>query len=178
MPMKKGYVTTLESILGKTDCELEQSLGFSSGRLKHGYKVYALSDKVYTGEFIWRDKTRYSAGWHGDPSIKFGSDPNLVWCAQRWDELRAALGRKLNYDESAVDREMAQIMERSLIDLNVRTGARKIVKVVPEEKEPDGYPDAESGNVPQWELVVRKHFTLIGRFRGLFHLPKHATTSN
>ena len=172
MPMKKGYVTTLDSILGKTDYELEQLLGFSRGRLEPGYKVFSLSDTVYLRDFIWRDKTRYSAGWHGDPSIQFGSDPNVVWGVQRWDELRAALGRKLNYDEKAVDSEIAKIMERRLEELNVRTGDRKIVKVVPLQKEPDGYPDSESGNIPQWELIVPKHFTFIGEFHGPFRPSK------
>jgi hypothetical protein len=173
--MKKGYVTTLNSILGKTDYQLEQLLGFSRGRLEPGYKVFSLSDTVYSRDFIWRDKTRYSAGWHGDPSIQFGSDPNVVWGVQRWDELRASLGRKLNYDERAVDSEIAKIMERSLEELNVRTGDRRIVKVVPLQKEPDGYPDAESGNIPQWELIVPMHFTFIGEFHGPFRLPKQSS---
>ncbi len=178
MPMKRGYVTTLESILGKTGSELEQSLGYSAGRFSKGYNVYALTDTVHTGDFVWRDKTRYSAGWHPDSSIQFGSDPNAVWSVQRRDELRAALGRKLNYDEKAVDSEIAKIMERRLAELNVRSGPKKIVKVVPLEKEPDGYPDAESGNIPQWELIVDKQFTFIGEFHGPFYLPKRLPESS
>jgi hypothetical protein len=163
MAIMKGYVTTLDSILGKTDYEMEQALGFSQGALKSGYKVYALTEPVSASEFYWRDKTRYSGGWRADPSVKFGSDPNVVWGVQRQDELRAALGKKLNYDEKAVDAVMDGVLRESLTDLNQRTGPRRIVKVVP-NKSPDGYPDARSGNIPQWELVVKKQFTLMSDY--------------
>ena len=100
MALMKGYVTTLESILGKTNYELERSLGFNEESLKPGFELYALTEAVYEGEFIWRDKTRYSGGWHADASIR----------------------------------------------------------------RPSAYPDAPSGNIPQWELTVKKQFTLIGEY--------------
>jgi len=147
MATMKGYVTTLQSVLGKTDYELEDSLGYRHGSLKPGFEIYALAQTVNIGEFVWRDKTRYSAGWHGDPSIKFGDDPNVVWGVQRQDELRAALGRKLNYDEKTVDLEIDKL--RHLKKLGT-----------------DDYPDSISGNIPQWELTVPKQFSLVGKFRG------------
>jgi hypothetical protein len=167
MAMMKGYVTTLQSVLGKTDYELEDSLGYRHGSLKPGFEIYTLAQTVNAGEFVWRDKTRYSAGWHRDPSIKFGDDPNVVWGVQRQDELRAALGRKLNYDEKAVDLEIDKLRQRDVLELNMRTGPRKIVKVRPLKKlGPDDYPDSIAGNIPQWELTVPKQFSLVGKFHG------------
>jgi len=166
-----GYVTTLESILGKTIYELEEALGFSHGTLKDGYQVYALTETVSSDEFYWRDKTRYSDGWHADPSIEFGSDPNVVWQAQRQDELRAALGRKFNYDEKTVDTAIDEIMQRSLAELNQRTGPCRIVKVCPADRNVKrSFPNARSGNVPQWQIKrgFKKQFTLIGTYHGIF----------
>ena len=166
--MMKGYVTTLESVLGKTDYELEDTLGYRHGSLKHGFKLYILAQTVSAGEFTWRDRTRYSAGWHRDPSIKFGDDPNVVWGVQRQDELRAALGRKLNYDEIAVDLEIDKLRQEDLLALNMRTGPRKIVKVRPlKTLGRDDYPDSILGNIPQWELTVYKQFSLVGEFHGI-----------
>jgi hypothetical protein len=167
MAMLKGYVTTLQSVLGKTDYELEDSLGYRHGSLKPGFEIYALAQTVDSGEFVWRDRTRYSAGWHRDPNIKFGDDPNVVWGVQRRDELRAALGRKLNYDEKAVDLEIDKLCQKDLLELNIRTGPGKIVKVRPLKKlGSNDYPDSILGNIPQWELTVPKQFSLVGKFHG------------
>jgi hypothetical protein len=170
MPMMNGYVTTFDSVLGKTDFELERDLGYNRGALAGGFEIYALSEQVSRGDFYWRDKTRYSAGMHGDPSVKFGSDPDVVWLIPRQDELRAALGKKYNYDERTVDAAIGEILDESLKLLNQRTGLKKIVKVRPLTR-PTSYPNAESGNIPQWELKKEKQFTLIGTYR--HRVPSH-----
>lgn len=165
--MMKGYVTTLEGVFGKTDYELEDSLGYRHGSLKPGFEVYTLAQTVNAREFVWRDRTRYSAGWHRDPSIKFGDDPR-VWGVQRQDELRAALGRNLNYDEIAVDLEIDKLRQKDLLALNMRTGPQRIVKVRPMiDLGPDDYPDSILGNIPQWDLTVPKQFSLVGIFHGI-----------
>ena len=153
----KGYVTTLGSIAGKSTLDLEKALGFNAGALKAGYTVYALVSFVTINEFDWRDRTRYSDGWHADPTIRFGSNPGTVWSVQRRDELRAALGKQNNYDESATDLAIERILRTELIKLNIRSGPNRIVKVVPRQS-PTGYPDSEFRNIPQWELKVLKEF--------------------
>ena len=47
MALMKGYVTTLDSILGKTNYELERCLGFNERSLKPGFELYALTETVY-----------------------------------------------------------------------------------------------------------------------------------
>jgi hypothetical protein len=167
MALKAGCVTTLESVLGKTDQELEAALGYKRGWLRPSFELYALAEPVLAGEFLWLDKTRYSAGWHADPSIDLGD--GLIWSVPRDAELRAAFGRKLNYDEKAVDQEIAKLREKDVERLNVRAGTKRIVKVVPQNhsSDPKDFPDAISGNTPQWQLTVPKQFSLVGKFNGV-----------
>ena len=160
MPHMKGYVTNFASIAGKHSGELEQALGFSPGAFRHRYSVFSLAAPVSMNEFDWRDRTRYSGGWHADPTIKFGSDPRAVWLVQRRDELRAALGKLHNYDEQGTDAAIEKILRGELAKLNIRTGPNRIVKVRPTER-PNGYPDSPFRNIPQWELTVLKPFLLL-----------------
>jgi hypothetical protein len=155
-----GYATTLESIKGRTNFELEQTLGFGEGTLGPGFDVYRLVEPVYMGDFVWRDKTRYSAGWHADPSVKFGPDSSVVWCVQRQDELRWALAKQHNFDDHAIDAEVRKIMQKSLDELKQRSGPKMIVKVKPRVSR-GFYPNARAGNIPQWELVKEKQFSIM-----------------
>ena len=100
---------------------------------------------------------RYSDGWHTDWSIRLPGAPNAGWGVQRADELRSALGKKLNYNEAAVDAEIAQIMARQVRSLNVRFGPERIVKVKP-ARDPAGFPDSGYRDIPQWRLKVEKNF--------------------
>jgi hypothetical protein len=156
----KGYVTTAGSIGGKSNVELARALGFAPGSLNSGYEIYRLVEPVYVNEFDWRDRTRYSAGWHIDPTIRFGSDPNARWAVQRRDELRAALGKQNNYNEKLTDAAIERILGAELQKLNVRSGPGAIVKLRPKNM-PSGFPDSPYRNIPQWELKVSKSFKLI-----------------
>ena len=160
MAIYKGYVTTLGSVSGKGDAELERTLGFNAGSLKAGFDTYRLLDPVAINEFDWRDRTRYSAGWHIDPTIRFGFNPNVRWAVQRRDELRAALGKQYNYNEKVTDLAIERILREELVKLNVRRGPGTIVKVRPRNT-PNGYPDSPYRNIPQWELKVPKLFELM-----------------
>lgn len=156
----RGYVTTYSSIARRSRSDIERSLGFDPARLQKGYTVYALVGIVTSREFIWRDKTRYSAGWHADPSITFDNYPDTIWCVQRRDELRAAMLKKYNGNERLADIEITRIIELAASRLNIRIGPQKIVKVVPKITY-GNYPDADFCDVPQWELTVEKQFQLI-----------------
>ena len=160
MASYKGYVTTLGSVSGKSDAELASALGFNAGSLRAGYEIYRLVDPVFINEFDWRDRTRYSAGWHIDPTIRFGSSPNVQWGVQRRDELRAALGKQYNYNERLTDLAIERILSAELVKLNVRAGPGTIVKVRPKNS-PSDFPDSPYRNIPQWELKVYKSFILI-----------------
>ncbi len=159
-PFFKGYVTVLAAVEHKSKTELERALGFNTNALRQGYRLYALMGLVGLNEFEWKDRTRYSDGWHADPTIKLSSTEDLVWSVQRQDELRAALGKQHGYDEKATDRAISDIMAKQLAKLNVRVGPDRIVKVVLNSP-PTAYPDAEFRNVPQWRLKTPKPFTLL-----------------
>jgi hypothetical protein len=144
-----GYVTTLASITRRSPMQLEQVLGFAPGSLAAGYVVYALSDPIGFSDFEWKDQTAYSDGWHFDPSI--GE------YVQRQDELRAHWGKHKNYDESATDAKLREIMAGQLRRLNVRHGTERIIKVVPKGTIP-AFPDSPVRGIPQWKLRARKTF--------------------
>jgi hypothetical protein len=159
---KKGYVTTLASIQGRSRVDIEQRLGFGPGSLAPGYGIYALEGPVLLREFEWKDQTAYTDGWHFDPSVRpFNEwgDPT-VYGVQRRDELRAHLGKVHNYNEAAVDKALDAIMRVQLAKLNVRGGSERIIKVVPRSKIP-AYPSSPFRNIPQWTLTVDKPFVLL-----------------
>ena len=149
-----GYVTTLESIVGKSAEDLEAALGFNRGALMPGYWVFRLAEMVDPQDFEWKDRTRYSDGWHYDASI----DEYV----QRRDELRAHIGKRNDYDERTTDAQLDDFMSEHSRRLNVRTGWAQIVKVVPKVR-PSAFPDSEARNVPQWTLRKdrAKAFTLL-----------------
>jgi hypothetical protein len=156
----KGYVTTYSAISRRSSADIERSLGFNAGRLAKGYAVYALIGLVNISEFEWRDRTRYSAGWHPDPSIKFGTDPSVIWCVQRRDELRAAMLKKHGGDERAADAEITKVLEFAASRLNMRVGADRIIKLIPAIRT-GSFPDSDYLDVPQWELTVEKQFQFL-----------------
>jgi hypothetical protein len=138
----KGYVTTLGSVSGKGDAELERTLGFNAGSLKAGFDIYRLLDPVAINEFDWRDRTRYSAGWHIDPTIPFGSNPNVRWAVQRRDELRAALER----DEFSLNRFGIERNADPRVGIWIETKTVAVVHVVRSGKARDNAHAVELGN--------------------------------
>ncbi len=149
----KGYVTTYASVAGRNHVELANVLGLGRGALNNGYKLYQLVESVGSGDFEWKDRTRYSDGWHFNPAI----DEYV----QRVDELRAHLGKHHGYNESVVDSQLSMFRLDHLHKLNVRSGPERIVKVVPNDRGID-YPDSEFRDIPQWKLKNPKQFVFIG----------------
>lgn len=151
-----GYVTTHAAIAGKNVRDLEQALGFLPGALTKGYRVYELISPVTMDEFEWKDRTRYSGGWHYDP-------PSNEYI-QRHDQLRFHLAKSNGWNEAAADAQLKRFMEEHCVRLNVRTGPERIVKVDPLVKVQQGfdsYPDSPYLDIPQWRLKVAKTFSLI-----------------
>jgi len=160
--MLKGYVTTLSSVTGRSETEIEEALGFNRGSLGGGYYIYALAAPVSVNEFEWKDQTAYSDGWHFDPLItpfKAQGDAT-IYGVQRQDELRAHLGKIHNYDEAATDRAIDDIMRVQVAKLNVRIGDARIIKVI-SKSSVSGFPASPFRRVPQWNLKVLKPFDRI-----------------
>ena len=97
--------------------------------------------------------------------FRSGPDKSTIWKAQRFDELRAELGKLLNYNEGKVDLALARVMTAAQKRLNVRVGARRIVKLIARHPLPD-FPDSPHDNIPQWELIKPKPFVLIAAVPG------------
>jgi len=114
--------------------------------------IYALVAPVAIGEFEWKDRTRYSDGWHYDPSINE--------YVQRRDELRAHLGRLNSWDEAATDRQLDQFMEQQRGRLNVR-GGPDYIRQGETKRAGRAFPDYSFRNVAQWQLAVVKAFRLV-----------------
>lgn len=149
----KGYVTTYSAVAGLNHAQLEDALGFATGVLATGYRVYELASPVGPNDFEWRDRTRYSDGWRYEHS--------LGACVRRTDELRADLGKKHGYDDAVVDRALAAFKAAHAEKLNVRSGPQRIVKIVPNLRGAE-YPDSSYRDIPQWELTVQKAFRFVG----------------
>jgi len=148
-----GYVTIHSALTGRSHAELEDVLGFAPGTLSTGFRLYQLAEPVGPNDFAWKDRTRYSDGWHFDASI--GE------YVQRADELRAHLGKRLNYDDAVVDREVAAFQVAQVRKLNVRSGPGRIVKILPNAR-PGSYPDSTFSDIPQWRLIHKKLFVFSG----------------
>ncbi len=145
--------------------EIEDRLGFARGSLIGGYAIYELQDMIAIDDFVWRDVTKFSAGWQADPDIEFGPDKSVIWKAQRFDELRAELGKQLNYDEKKVDAALGRVMMAAQKRLNMRVGPRRIVKLIARQPLPD-FPDSPHNSIPQWELIKPKAFVLTATVPG------------
>lgn len=157
-----GYVTRFSAIKNLTVAKLEAALGFSPRALANGYAIYGLAARVGIDDFIWRDRTAFSGGWHADPSIMLiENDPN-IWSVQRIDELRASLLRRFNYVEAHVDTELQRMRWKWTLDMNVCHGDSRIVKVLFPPTNLD-FPDSPMRNIPQWEIkkTVQKKFELM-----------------
>ncbi len=164
----KGYVTTYESIAGKSRSEIENRLGFSSGSLQSGYAIYALAEPVAKGDFGWRDTTAYSAGMAVDPDTE---QNGVVYQVPRLDTVRYNDAVRRGYGQSTTpgeldkisrdnDGAMARLLNDALRRLNFRTGNQRIVKISAAAR-PSGYPDSPYRDIPQWELLKPKRFNLL-----------------
>jgi hypothetical protein len=147
----KGYVTILAAVRGKRPREIEQALGFSPGMLSDGYFIYELISPVTAADFEWKDRTKYSDGWHFDRSIEE--------YVQRSDQLRFQLWKRSGWDEKVSEVELRRFMEDQQRRLNVRVGSERIVKIVPRRR--GTFPDSDVRNIPQWKLAVSKIFRCI-----------------
>ncbi len=166
--LMKGYVTTAASISGKSASQVEDALGFQPGALDSGFVVFALIGYIQRNDFIWKDQTRYSGGWHLDRSIGY--------YVQRNDELRAyylvEAKPKLNeVVDVLVDRKLNELKDEQARRLNVRIGPGRIMKVCPNRAHGRSFPDSRQRGIPQWELCVLKAFVRVaevpagGQFR-------------
>ena len=146
----KGYVTTLDSVTGKTSGELERVLGFSRGSLSKGYHLYFMRQHVGPYDFRWQGTTRHSGGWVLEEVGEIDGEPIYEYI-QVSDQVRAKMNR--HAENWAYDNLLA--LEQ--VKLNVRQGWKRIVKVVPKLR-PDAYPDSPVNNIPQWEIMLPKEF--------------------
>lgn len=162
-----GYVTQLEHITGKNARDLAISLGYTPSALSEGYGLYFLLQHVGMADFRWKDKSRFSDGWALEP-LEIERNGKIVTeyvYVNRYDQLRHArdvrnFKKRLSGQASLPDDwEIDEFMCIQQAMLNIRTGPRRIAKVIPKKRlGPNDYPDAPGNGVPQWEIVTEKQF--------------------
>jgi len=166
-----GYVTQLEHLTGKGTHDLAVSLGYTPLALSEGYALYFLVQSVGMADFRWKDRSRYSAGWAIE-LVEYEWKGKVVKeyvYVDRYDQLRHAkdirnFRKRVNgYPCLPDDVEVDEFMCIQQVILNVRTGPRRIAKVVPKKRLGLGdYPDAPGNGVPQWEIITNKQFVCAG----------------
>jgi len=157
-----GCITDLRPLIGKSNVELEDALGFSRGAFGSGYWLYRLAEPLSLDDFDWLDRTKFSDGWQW----------RNLWTGRGWiyeavprkDLLRALFGKKLNYNEEAVDRALLKFKVGELEKINIGCAIGKIVKIFPKNRNGISYPDSEYWNIPQWKILghVTRRFVLVG----------------
>ena len=153
-----GYVTQLEHIVAKNARDLAIDLGYTASALSDGYSLYLLQQHIGMADFRWKDRSRFSAGWSIDwiDVESKGRKVREYFYVDRYDQLRHALDRKSSLP---TDWEIDEFMCMQQVLLNVRSGPRRIAKVIPKKRlGPSDYPDAPGNGVPQWEIIVPKQF--------------------
>ena len=136
----KGYVTILASCAGRSTSELERILGFSSGMLASGYKLFLLEDTIQPGEFQFRGYTHIPGG------VPAGET----------QDVHASLKDVLSthpVDQATWNNLLSKAAERLS-----RTGAQHTCKVVPLVRDGSYPPGA---GVVQYELTVPKSFRFV-----------------
>lgn len=145
-----GDVTTLAAIVNQPPKQLETRLGYGDGRLKNGYSLLFLVQKVAVDDFVWGDQTRFSGRW------QFRRDIDEY--VQRVDLFRSELAKKHSYDEARVDAELYNFLGKNQNKLNTFEGIDRIIKIfpnIPHENWRDWqeqYPNSPVGNIAQWTI--------------------------
>ncbi|WP_189050198.1 hypothetical protein [Aliidongia dinghuensis] len=152
---RRGYVTTLSSILNKSPEEIEDTIGYGRGALKKGYTLYRLVSPVALPHFKWRGVTRDSAGFTFD-----AQSGEFVLCEFL---LREEFAKKYNYDDAKIDGAIKRFMIGQAWRVNVRDGGDLIVKIVPNDQVTDFPP---GGDAPQWELTAFLEFEAMASISG------------
>jgi hypothetical protein len=155
---RKGYVTQLREVTEQDPRALADRLGYAHHLMADGYALLLLISPVARQDFVWRDTTRFSAGWVKE-RVYFKAQNRLRWSdeyVQRADQDRFRFHQGDGYQsEHSWDAFLSE-QERLL---NVRQGSERIVKLVPFVHGNDGdYPSARRGAALQWELKVDKQF--------------------
>ena len=150
---RRGDITLISAIAGQTPWAVERRLGFHKGRLSRGYSLLVLTEKVSITDFIWGDQTRYSGG-----NQLYRDEGAMV---PRRDLLRGALLVQHGSDDAA-DAALWTIFGTSQRRINDGVTTRSVVKIIPNIDHSSDmpshlqYPDADTGNIPQWKLVHPK----------------------
>lgn len=158
---KRGYVTRLCDVTELNPFALADRLGFEHHLMVDGYALLLLLSSVARHDFIWRDTTRFSAGWVKE-RVYFKNGQWSDEYVQRADQERFRSYQRAKFES---EESWASFLSEQTKILNVRRGSNRIVKIVPfGAGEKGDYPDARNSCARQWELTVLKRFVCAGRF--------------
>jgi len=131
----KGYITQLHFVAKKSGPQLESLLGFKAGRLGYGWAMLHLAKVPKPSEFQFRGYSQMSGG------ISKGHLKNPI------DKRTAE--QKLEDDNY----DVVKLKEAVIKNVFVISGAKRLVKIIPNKK-PSGTKDYPPGaGIPQWELI-------------------------
>lgn len=154
----KGDVTILSAVFNKSSTQIEQNLGFEPGRLRDGWCLLYLLDRVSSRDFIWADTTRFSGG--------FDFDPEIGEFVHRMDSRRGPLLVQFGSDSGA-DMALDPFLTEQTRRMNNRGGNDLICKVIPNFPHIKDrawyvqYPNSKLDGIPQWKLLVRKRMRCV-----------------
>lgn len=158
---RKGYVMQLRQVTELDPHALADRVGFARHLMEDGYALLVLTSTVARQDFVWRDRTRFSAGWVKE-RVYFKGDNRVCWAdefVQRADQDRFIFFQSNQYEN---EQNWDVFLAEQLKLLNVRQGSDRIVKVVPAIEGAKGdYPDAKGDGALQWELMVKKQFRCV-----------------
>jgi len=159
LAITKGFIARLIHVVNQPAAELEQRLGFRTGRLGQGWMLLLLKESIAPGEFAFAGYTN-SSGGRSKVTTPSGIEHTPIE-----DQVRA---RSTAIDEKLGTGWFKQ--QKDLAGSFVLTGSQRIVKVVPHMPHMAGIPDdvqyPPGTGVPQWILTKEKQFlvaAVIGR---------------
>jgi len=139
---ESGYFTQAWYLRGQGACELENRLGFRTGRLGAGWWLLFMVEIPRLEEFEFRGHTHLSGGVIRG-HLKNPPDPRTA--EQRLKDE--------GYD-------LTRLKERTIAATFAVLGHKRLAKVVPVTP-PFGAADYPVGSgIPQWELTMKKRFTV------------------
>jgi hypothetical protein len=148
--VRKGYITRLDPIYGRSSTEIESLLGFRMGFLNDGWSLLGLMERPAINEFEMRGAAWLSDGVPGGHKLGKEVDRSAL------QPERSLL--KDGWKES----DVANFKQKQAAQFQL-TGRTRLVKVVPKRSSSDDPADYPPGQVlSQWALLVPKRFIVIG----------------
>ncbi len=133
-----GFFGKLRWLVNKPADELEQRIGYGSGRLSQGWWLLLLMEPIGPDDFEFAGHSHLSGGRIGHPRLGNGR-------VTAHDDLRGILSP-----------EGFRRQQQNLATSFTTAGVDRVAKIVPRSGDDGAYPPGTG--IPQWRLLVPKSF--------------------